>query len=267
LEATVRRDRILIGVCLAAIVALSWIYLVDMAGEMSGMDTAGMSEMAMTMPDMVMSATGAWSVRELTLLWVMWIVMMIGMMVPSASPMIFAFLGVNQRRRSARRPVVPTYVFVLGYVGIWAAYSALAALAQWGLHQAAVISPSMAVTSPFLQGGLLLSAGIFQWTPLKRACLAGCRSPLSFLMSEWREGRWGAFVMGLRHGGYCVGCCWILMALLFVAGVMNLFWIAAIAVFVLAEKLLPRGEVVGKIAGLVLAAAGLAVLVSEALIP
>jgi predicted metal-binding membrane protein len=262
-EATLRRDRVLIGLCLAVMVALSWIYLVDMAGEMSGMDTAGMSGMAMTMPDMVMSAADAWSARDLTLLWVMWIVMMIAMMVPSASPMTFAFLSVNQRRQSAARPVVPTSIFVLGYIGIWAAYSALATLAQWGLHQAALISPSMTVTSPFLQGGLLLSAGIFQWTPPKRACLAGCRSPLSFLMSEWREGRWGAFVMGLRHGGYCVGCCWILMALLFVAGVMNLFWVAAIAIFVVAEKLLPRGEVVGKVAGLALAAAGLAVMLQE----
>ena len=134
----------------------------------------------------------------------------------------------------------------------------MAALAQWALHAVALISPAMTVTSPFLRGGVLVAAGVFQWTPLKRACLVGCRSPLSFLMTGWREGRWGAFVMGLKHGSYCVGCCWILMALLFVTGVMNLFWVAMIAGFVLIEKLLPMGDLFGRIAGLALIGVGLA---------
>ena len=143
---------------------------------------------------------------------------------------------------------------------IWTAYSAVATLAQWGLHKAALLSPAMAATSPVLSGGLLLAAGIFQWTPLKRACLKGCRSPLSFLMSEWRDGRVGAFVMGLQHGSYCLGCCWMLMALLFVAGVMNLLWVAAIALFVMAEKILVRGELLGHVTGAALVAAGVALM-------
>jgi predicted metal-binding membrane protein len=119
----------------------------------------------------------------------------------------------------------------------------------------------MAATSPLLAAALLIAAGVFQWTPLKRACLAACRSPLSFLMTGWREGWAGALVMGVRHGAYCLGCCWALMALLFVAGVMNLLWVAAIAVAVLVEKVVPRGDVIGRLVGLALIAAGIAVAV------
>ena len=194
------------------------------------------------------------------LLFVMWAVMMVAMMVPSAAPMVLAFLTVNQRRQTAGRPLVPVGIFLAGYLAVWTAFSAVATLAQWGLHKAALLSPAMAATSPVLNGGLLIAAGVFQWTPLKRACLKGCRSPLSFLMSEWRDGTAGAFVMGLRHGTYCVGCCWILMALLFVAGVMNLLWVAVIALFVMAEKIFAHGELLGRITGVVLAAAGVALI-------
>jgi predicted metal-binding membrane protein len=132
----------------------------------------------------------------------------------------------------------------------------VAAVAQAGLHAAALLSPAMAATSPLLAGGLLVAAGVFQWTPLKRACLAACRSPLSFLMTGWREGRGGALRMGVRHGLYCLGCCWALMALLFVAGVMNLLWVALIAVAVLVEKVVPAGDLVGRVMGVILVAAG-----------
>jgi predicted metal-binding membrane protein len=125
---------------------------------------------------------------------------------------------------------VPTAIFILGYLVVWTIYSVVAALAQAGLHAAALLSPPMAATSPLLAGGLLVAAGVFQRAPLKRACLAACRSPLSFPMTGWREGRAGAFVMGFRHGLYCLGCCWALVALLFAAGVMHLLWVAAIAV-------------------------------------
>jgi predicted metal-binding membrane protein len=125
----------------------------------------------------------------------------------------------------------------------------VAAVAQWYLHGKALLSPLMVSTSPRLAGGLLVAAGIFQWTPLKNACLAHCRTPLSFLMTDWREGSRGALAMGLKHGAYCTGCCWILMMLLFVAGVMNIFWIAIISVLVLAEKAAPNGFAVGKIIG------------------
>jgi len=130
--------------------------------------------------------------------------------------------------------------------------SALAALAQWLLHATALLSPKMVSTSPLFGGLLLFAAGVFQWTPLKNACLTHCRTPLSFLMTDWREGKWGAFFMGLKHGAYCTGCCWFLMALLFVAGVMNVWWIAIITLFVLLEKVVPEGLFVGKLAGVLL---------------
>ncbi len=245
MELILRRESIIISGCLAVVVILSWIYLLDMSADMSGM---------------AMLAVQEWGLTDLILLFIMWAVMMVAMMVPSAAPMTLAFHSVNLRRQDTNRPVVPTYIFILGYIVMWSIYSAVATLTQWGLHEATLISPAMVVTSPFLKGGLLLAAGVYQWTPLKRACLVGCRSPLSFLMSEWREGSWGAFAMGLRHGSYCVGCCWIIMALLFVAGVMNLIWVAVIAIFVMAEKLLPHGELFGRIAGLTLAGAGLAII-------
>lgn len=214
----------------------------------------------MDMSAMQMSGFYEWRWSAVMLLFLMWAVMMIAMMVPSAVPMIQAFLAVNERRRNSSGQLVSVGFFLLGYVAIWTSFSAAAALGQWGLHKAALLSPAMVATSPVVSGGLLLAAGVFQWTPLKRACLRGCRSPLSFLMSEWRDGAAGAFSMGLRHGAYCVGCCWALMALLFVVGVMNLLWVAVIALFVMAEKILPRGELLGYIGGAALVTAGAAVM-------
>jgi predicted metal-binding membrane protein len=214
----------------------------------------------MDMPAMQMPGFYGWGVSTVILLFLMWAVMMVAMMVPSAVPMVQAFLAVKERRKDSSRQFVPAGVFLLGYIVVWTAFSAAATLAQWGLHKTALLSPMMVATSPVVSGGLLLAAGMFQWTPLKRACLRGCRSPLSFLMGEWREGTAGAFRMGLRHGAYCVGCCWALMALLFVVGVMNLVWIAVIAVFVMAEKVLPRGQLLGRIGGVALVGAGIAVI-------
>src|SRR6202521_1600972 len=242
LEAILRRERLIIGGCLAAMVVLAWLYLIHIKTAMPNMD----------MPGMVMLDLHEWGPATVLLLFVMWAVMMVAMMVPSAAPMILAFLTVNQRRRAAERPLVPVAIFLFGYLAVWTAFSAIATFAEWGLHQAAMLSTTMTATSPVLNGGLLIAAGVFQLTPLKRACLKECRSHLSFLMSGWREGSAGAFVMGLRHGAYCLGCCWILMALLFAAGVMNLFWVAVIALLVMAEKVLPKGEVLGYIAGIVL---------------
>jgi predicted metal-binding membrane protein len=250
LESVLCRERLIVGGCLAAIVALSWLYLLHLK---MAMDMSGMS-----MPGMVMLDTRRWDGIDVLFLLVMWAVMMVAMMVPSATPMIFAFLKVNQTRSAANRQLIPVGIFLLGYLSVWTMYSAVATLAEWGLHQAALLSTTMASTSWALNGGLLIAAGVFQLTPLKRACLKSCRSPLSFLMSEWREGAAGAFAMGLQHGAYCLGCCWVLMALLFVAGVMNLFWVAVIALLVMAEKLLPKGEVLGYIIGAGLVAAGVA---------
>lgn len=249
LEALLRRDRIIVGIALAVLTALAWVYLVEMARHMAEMDVHARMGMAMPQGE-------PWRIRDVAMLFAMWSVMMVGMMLPSAAPMILVFTTVNRRREAQQRPLAHTGAFVLGYVIVWTGYSAVAALAQWGLHGVALLSPMMVSTSPYLGGGFLLAAGIFQWTPLKYACLTTCRSPLSFLITQWREGARGALVMGLRHGAYCVGCCWALMALLFVAGVMNLVWVAAIAVAVLLEKVVPRGDLVGRLAGVVLVAAG-----------
>lgn len=241
LETVLRRDRIVVLVGLICITVLAWAYISNLAWDMEQVD------MEMAMPQ-----TLTWGFPDFILMFVMWAVMMVAMMVPSASPMILLFASVNRKRREQRRPYVPTGVFLLGYLGVWTAFSALAALAQWGLHAAALLSPMMASTSPIFGGILLVTAGIFQWTPVKHACLRHCRSPMGFIMHEWREGVGGGFIIGLKHGSFCVGCCWSLMALLFVAGVMNLLWVAAIAGFVLLEKVAPAGPWVGRVAGVVL---------------
>ncbi len=179
----------------------------------------------------------------------MWAVMMVAMMLPSATPTILLFAGVSRRRRMQGWPAAPVAVFTLGYLAVWTAYAALAATAQWELHRLALLSPAMTSASPLVAGGILIAAGVYQWAPLKGACLSHCRSPLGFFSTEWREGVGGALLMGMRHGSFCVGCCWLLMALLFVAGVMNLLWIATIAGFVLLEKLVHGGEWLARAAG------------------
>jgi predicted metal-binding membrane protein len=251
LRAVLRRDRLIVLSSLAVIIALSWAYVSSLASDMQNMDMTT----AMAMPQMQ-----AWDVTEFALTFVMWAVMMVAMMTPSAAPMILMFAGVNRRRRKQQVAYVPTSVFLLGYLVVWAAFSVLATAAQWGLHAVSLLSPMMVSTSPVLGGILLLIAGIYQWTPLKHACLSKCRSPLGFILNEWREGRWGAFLMGLKHGSYCTGCCWSLMALLFVAGVMNLLWVAAIAGFILLEKGAPAGHRMGRAAGVLMVAGGVVLL-------
>ena len=251
LEAALKRDRAIVIVALSGLTLFAWGYMVYEARAMYDTGVCHCAGMKMSGPD-----TEAWSTSTLLPLFLMWTEMMVAMMIPSAAPMILTFAMVNRKRREQERPFVPTGVFLLGYLVVWAGFSALAAVAQWALHAKALLSPMMVSTSPLLGGALLIVAGIFQWTRLKHACLNHCRSPLGFLMSDWREGKWGAFSMGLKHGAFCTGCCWFLMALLFVAGVMNIWWIAIIAVFVLLEKVAPKGLFVGKAAGVLLAAWG-----------
>jgi predicted metal-binding membrane protein len=251
LETVLRRDRVAVTVGLVGITALAWAYIGYLAWDMEQMDMG----MEIAAPRMQ-----AWGAVDFLLLFVMWAVMMVAMMVPSASPLILTFATVNRKRLDRQDPAAPTAMFLLGYFVVWTLFSVVAVVAQWGLHAAALLSPTMVSTSSILGGVLLIAAGVFQWTPLKHACLNHCRSPLGFLMTEWREGKGGALVMGVKHGSYCVGCCWILMALLFAAGVMNLLWVAAIAAFVLTEKVLPRGDLVGRIAGGVMVLAGIVIL-------
>ena len=209
-----RRERALILAALAALTALCWLYL-------------------LSMPPMAMGAV---------LMFLMWWVMMIGMMLPSAAPMTLTFATVNRRRRELGTPYVPTVLFVGGYLLAWAAFSLAATAAQWALEDS---------VSPLLGGVLFVAAGLYQLTPLKHACLRRCRSPLAFVLEHWHEGRAGALRMGAEHGAYCLGCCAFLMALLFVGGAMNLLWAAAIAAWVLAEKLLPAGAALARAAGVI----------------
>ena len=247
IEQLLRRDRAIAITALAGVCLLAWAVIVQMARGMGGgTGMAGMTG-AMAMP-----SPAPWRPADLVALFTMWSVMMVAMMLPSAAPVALLVLNVLRRRHGSRLPFGATAAFLGGYVLVWAGYSAGATLTQGGLHSAALLSPDAMRVTPLLGGGLLIAAGVFQWTPLKRACLSHCRSPLHFLGAEWREGTGGALVMGLRHGAWCVGCCWLLMALLFVAGVMNLAWVALLAGLVLIEKVAPAGLLVGRLAGVAL---------------
>jgi predicted metal-binding membrane protein len=244
-ERAVRHDRALVLSGLVAITLLAWAYLIDMAAAMRTSAEDKAMHAAMGMPDMA-----AWGAAELVMLFLMWAVMMVAMMLPSAAPIILLVVGTYRRR--GRRSRLLTAAFSSGYLVAWTAFSAAAATGQLMLHRAALLTEDMAAHSAAIGGAILLVAGAYQWLPLKRACLVHCRSPLAFLGSHWREGASGALSMGLRHGVYCVGCCWALMLLLFASGVMNLFWVAVIAAFVLVEKLASRGDLIGRVAGLAL---------------
>ncbi len=257
LPTLLRQDRAVLIVGLAAVTVVAWVYLFSMTSKMAVVGAIGIMEMT---PEMAMPGIQCWGTVELLLLFVMWWVMMVAMMVPSVAPMVLMFARIN-RQKGGHRIVGPAGGLLLGYLVVWAGFSVLAVPAQWGLHRAALLSPTMVSTSSVFGGLLLIGAGVFQFTPLKRACLTQCRSPLSFLMSNWRGGRWGPFIMGLKHGVYCVGCCWLLMGLLFAAGVMDLLWMAGIAVLILAEKAAPNGDLIGRIAGGALIAAGIALIV------
>lgn len=214
-----------------------------------------------------MSASGSmmtlrpWTSLDFTLTFAMWTVMMVGMMVPSATPTVLIYAAVARKAARQGAVLAPTAIFVSGYVAVWTVFSLLATVIQWGLERAALLSPMLASTSASLGAVLLVGAGVYQLTPMKAACLRHCRAPAQFISQHWRPGRAGAFQMGIIHGAYCLGCCWILMGLLFFGGVMNLLWIAAITITVLAEKVLPFGNWAGRIAGGAAIAVGAAVLV------
>jgi len=253
LESMLRRDRAIVIAGLAGVSVLAWAYLALLATGVDGM----------AMDEAVMSARAApWSAHDFVFTFLMWAVMMVGMMLPSAAPMILLYARLVRTQAGKGRVLAPTGVFAGGYVLVWTLFSAVAVSLQWALEQVALLSPIMASTSPWLGAGLLIAAGAYQLTPLKLACLKHCRSPIHFLATRWRKGPWGALRMGLEHGAYCVGCCWVLMALLFVGGVMNLLWVAAIAAFVLIEKVLRTGLIASRLSGALLVLAGLAVAVA-----
>lgn len=198
----------------------------------------------------------AWESAEFLFVFLMWAIMMVGMMVPTAVPMTLIYAGVVRKETRRGSVVPPTLVFVVGYIAVWTLFSAAATLAQWGFDRAALLSPMMVATSPAIGAALLIAAGLYQMTPFKQGCLRHCRSPAHFLSGHWRPGVAGAFRLGVVHGAYCLGCCGFLMGLLFVGGVMNLLWIAAIAVFVLLEKVIPRALLPARIGGAAMVVTG-----------
>ncbi|MDX1757747.1 MAG: DUF2182 domain-containing protein [Marinobacter sp.] len=241
------RDVLSTLLALAAITLLCWWYLVDMAIDMSRIPMAGM----MTFQ--------AWTPDYFVMMLLMWVIMMIAMMVPSATPMILLY------RRVASFNQLPganlgTWLFVAGYLTIWTVFSLVATTLQWLLEALAVLTPMMKSQNALFSGVVLILTGLYQWSPLKEACLRHCRGPLAFVTSHWRPGLAGAWRMGLEHGGYCVGCCVLLMALLFVGGIMDLAVIALIAILVLLEKVLPGGRLLARVLGSLAIALGLGVM-------
>ena len=249
-----KNERAVVTVGLVGAISLSWIYVLTGAGmEMPNMTSA----MGMT------GMQAAWSTSYFVLMLLMWWVMMLAMMLPSAAPMILLYSTVNRKNRERGNAFVPTGMFGAGYVVAWGVFSLLATILQWALEEAALLSPMMAITSVWFGAGLLIAVGVYQFTPLKQACLKHCQSPLAFLLNHWRPGRRGAVSMGLRHGVYCLGCCWMLMGLLFFGGVMNLFWIAGLAVFVLIEKIVAAGAWINRTSGALLIVWGVSLAVSQ----
>ena len=246
LERLIRRDRLVTLLGLATMTGLAWTYLVREAATMHSMAMDAGMHAAMGMGDM-----RAWGLADGLGLFVMWAVMMAGMMLPSAAPVVLLILAVY-RRRADRQARLSAAAFIGGYLFAWTLFSLVAAATQTGLHRAALMTPDMAGASRFMGGAILLMAGVYQWLPIKNTCLRHCQSPLGFITRYWQEGPSGGFMMGMRHGVFCVGCCWALMALLFVVGVMNLMWVAAIAAFVLVEKLTPNVRHLGRVAGVLL---------------
>ena len=245
LEAALRRDRLVVAVGLAGLIALAWLYLwraASMHAAMGGM------------PMDALDPAG------LALTFLMWAVMMAAMMLPGAAPTILVYATMARKHAERGSALPAVWVFVAGYLLVWAGFSIAATALQAVLEQAALLTPMMSSASRSLSGALLVAAGIYQLTPLKNVCLSKCRDPVRFFMTRWRPGTAGALRMGAAHGAYCVGCCAMLMLLLFAVGVMSLGWVALIAALILAEKLLPAGPLGSRFAGAVLIALGLGVL-------
>ncbi len=253
LEKTLRRDRLIVMTGLATVVALAAVYTV--AGVGMSMSALSMTQMALNLPGMMMEPA-VWSPYYAGLIFLMWWVMMIAMMVPSATPMILLYTAVVRKRTSLDAPFVAVACFLAGYLAVWGAFSLLAMALQWGLEALGTVTGMMEIANAPIAGGVLILAGLYQLTPLKKACLKHCQHPLIFLLHHWKPGGAGAFRMGAEHGIYCLGCCWILMALLFVGGIMNLLWIAGIAIYVGVEKLAAGHRWVTVVTGIVLTLGG-----------
>jgi predicted metal-binding membrane protein len=255
-----RRDRIIVMIGLGLVVLGAAVYVA--AGIGMTMSAVTMTRMAVEMPGMAMQRS-AWSIGYGLLIFLMWWVMMVAMMVPSAAPMVLTHAAIGRKQEKADRPLAATGMFVAGYLAIWATFSLVATLSQWGLESLGILTGMMEIASPTIAGLILIAAGVYQLTPLKHVCLMHCQSPLTFILHHWRPGRAGAFRMGIEHGGYCLGCCWFLMTLLFFGGIMNLIWIGGIAIYVGIEKFAAGHRWLTIAVGVSLIVVGLKIVVSS----
>jgi len=261
IEQLLRHDRKIVVATLTLVAAFAWAYtLLGVGMDMNALEMTRSSSAMTGEGSMPMSGT-QWSTGHAAVMLAMWWFMMVAMMLPSAAPTILLAAALNRRSQTGRPPYGAASFFVSGYLLAWLFFSVAAVAAQWVLESTGALSSMLQSTSSNLTGGLLLAAGLWQLTPIKQACLRHCRSPVQYLVQHRKPGNRGALVMGLGHGTYCLGCCWFLMALLFAGGVMNLFWIVGLALFVLVEKLFAGGVWFGRTTGVGLIAAGVAVLV------
>lgn len=252
-------DQAIVLACLLALTGLAWLYLLRFSASMTPQASAAAGGMAA----MAMSAPAPPTAAAYPLIAAMWAVMMVGMMAPSAVPMILVFTAI--RRQRVGSPLLATAVFTSGYLVVWTIFAMAAAALQLELSRLAAVTPMMILSSRVVAAFLLIGAGVYEFTPLKEACLSNCQGPMTFIATRWRPGLLGGFVMGAQHGLYCLGCCWALMLLLFVGGVMNLIWVAALAAIVLVQKVAPRGLPVASLTGLTAIVAGLFLLVRFAI--
>jgi predicted metal-binding membrane protein len=258
LEAVLRRDRAVVIAALAILTAVAWADLVWLANDMwmDGMDMTGF-RMIPVGQGWMMPVAVPWRPIEFGAVFVMWVVMMIGMMTPSVAPMILIYARIGRQAAGEGRPLSASAWFALGYLLSWTAFSLAATCAQWALERAALLTPMMESASNYLGALVLIIAGLYQWTSVKDACLSYCQTPVGFILRYgFRHELGGALALGFRHGLFCIGCCWALMALLFVVGVMNLFWIAVLSALVLVERVVPFGRVIPRLAGIAFVAGG-----------
>jgi predicted metal-binding membrane protein len=270
LETLLRRDRTLVLAALAAVTALAWAYVLWLAAAMSSMDMGSADGMGASGMDTAAMAETArpvfrdWSTGDAAFMFLMWAIMMVGMMLPSAAPMILIYARVGRQANARGQSFAATGWFAGGYVLAWTAFAFLATTAQWALERALLLTPHMASASNVFGGLVLIGAGVYQWTPLKESCLSQCQTPLTFIQRNggFRREPGASLRLGARHGLYCIGCCWALMGLLFVGGVMNLLWIAGLAALVLTEKVVPAGRWLSRGLGAVLVGAGALLIIS-----
>ena len=277
------RDRIVVATALTVVTLLAWAYVLWLSIYMPGMGAGASAYSDGGMANMDMSASsdgmanmdmdGAtrvlapgfriWAPADFVFMFAMWSVMMVGMMTPSVAPMVLLYAASGRKAAEAGAPFASTGWFFAGYLAVWIGFSGLATCFQWALTSLALLTPMMATASGVFGGILLVAVGLYQWTPLKNTCLRACQSPIGFLMDHggFRSDTRGAIRLGIAHGAYCLGCCFALMALLFVGGIMNLLWIAGLMILILLEKMIPAGNLVPRTTGALMVATGIGLLV------